>query len=322
MAKADHVGHSEETAVKQAQVRIILHEHMRQVQHGIMAYYDRKGYPYHPEYLYWDLHAGPGINVDGAPGSPLIALETAALLGLPLEAGLFERNPETGGQLWTAVAESCRQWPSFRGHWRVIVGDHNTTVPERLAAVPQTLQARAYGLVYSDSNGEVVNVPLLRQIATTWQLKRLDFLLYIGANAQYKRARGPQRDDARFLQDDLAALGKPYVWIREPRTAWQWTFVLASSYARLNVPGWLGFHRLDSARGRDILWRLNWSKYEQRHLAAAIRQLPPERALPLLDLLERRERLEAGPPTCYRCRGIELDETGRCQYCVYVAAHA
>jgi hypothetical protein len=320
MPKADHVGHSEETAVKQAQLRIIQHEHMQQVQHGIMAYYAQKGYPYHPDYLYWDLHAGPGLDADGMPGSPLIALETAALLGLSVDAGCFERNPATADRLQAVVTEACARWPAFRGACRVIVGDHNVTVPQVLAQVPQAVRARAYGLVYSDSNGEVINVPLLRQIAAPWQLQRLDFLLYVGANAQYKRVRGLQPANARFLQDDLTALGKPYVWIREPRTAWQWTFVLASSYDRLRVPGWLGFHRLDSQRGREILWRLNWSKYERRDLVAAVRRLPPERALPLLDFLDRRTQPAAGPPTCYRCGGIELDENGRCQYCVYVAA--
>lgn len=272
-------GHSPDSKLKMAHFDEILRAHMAYAWLGVIGKYRSQGWRHHPRYLFWDLNAGPGRYVDGARGSPLRALEAAAELGVALEAGLFECDPATVNRLRGVLGEA-------RTHWtadpicRVVPGDHHATVPDVLSRLGEHVTERAYGLVYSDSNGERVDVALLRQIAEPWVLQRLDFLVYVSATA-YKRRRGANLKEVGYLADDLVALGKPYVWIREPRGQWQWTFVLASATDRLSVPPAVGFHRLDSPEGHSILDYLNISRRERRERTPA--PVPSAPPAPLLD---------------------------------------
>jgi hypothetical protein len=259
-------GQSAETRVKQEQLREILGYHMAGTWDGVLSKYRRELWAHHPRYLAWDLYAGPGRYQDGSIGSPLILLEEAGTRGVDIDAGFFERDPETARRLRGVLAEARTHWPLLAGQFHVIVGDHTEMVPQTLARLPERVRHPAFGLVYSDSNGEALNVGLLQQISKPWVLQRLDFLGYISATA-YKRRRGASLDGAGYLLDDLKALGKSCIWIREPRGQWQWTFVIASAWDKLPVPKRLGFHRSESPKGREILDYLNLSERERGAVA-------------------------------------------------------
>lgn len=255
-------GHGPSSEVKQEHFRVIVGYHMAGTYGGVMQKYRREGWKHHPFYLYWDLHAGPGRYADGRLGSPLIVLEEAAARYVPIQAGLFERDPETAQRLRGVLGEARTHYPDLAGRFHVIVGDHSDLVPEVLDALDQHVTGRAFGLVYADPNGQALPLAVLQQLAQPAQLDRLDFLAYVSAT-NYKRRLGANCADARYLEDELRALGKPHIWIREPMAQHQWTFAICSAWAKLPVPKRLGFHRLDSPEGRAVMDRLNLSQKQR-----------------------------------------------------------
>lgn len=214
-----------------------------------------------PPYLYADLYAGPGhLEFGGRQflGSPLIVAETAARVGLPVEALLFEKEATTAVRLTAAVGE----WPAARvlhGRCEAEFGawlDLNGRQPTR------------YGLVYSDPIRDEIPHALLRKAATL--LPKVDLLSYVSAT-QYKRRRGVDPTRA-LLAEHVAVVPKKVVLIREPIGAWQWTFVLWSNW--VDFPEWRrrGFYRLDSRDGTRVLDRLTLTDKERR--ASANVELP------------------------------------------------
>jgi three-Cys-motif partner protein len=212
----------------------------------------------YPRYAYIDLHAGPGRDVDGNAGSPVIAAEELRMAGVCADLYLCERDARTVQRLTSCMAaEYSPDINSF-----VLEGDHAQSW-RRISAEYGGQRPPVYGMIYADSNGQPLPVDVLRSLLSVPRFRCVDVLLHINANGAYKRARHLHPD--RFLADDLAAIGQGYAWIREPRTDWQWTFVIWSRWPRFPKFGGDGFHDLSKADGQAILDRPNLSQRERRH---------------------------------------------------------
>lgn len=219
---------------------------------------DSKGRPGDPPYLYMDLHAGPGRLVDDCgrqfDGSPVIALTALQESGLPYETWHFEKNPAVAKEL-ADLLHAARQANTRVCNVEFEVGVRwwlERTLPHKFR----------YGQVYSDPIGDPIPVDALNLVAE--HSPRVDFLAYVAANNQYKRANGSGHGHGRRLADDIAAVRKERVLIREPAGAEQYTFILFTNWTVF--PEWKrrGFYELrSSGRGRDILDDLNLTKRER-----------------------------------------------------------
>lgn len=238
-------GMSDYTEIKQRVFEVAVRAHMGSVKSIVRRYRT------YARYLYVDLNAGPGFDRSGKEGSPAIVLRVAAELELPIDAWLCERDP----------AELLRLRARFGNleGVRILDGDHHETF-ERIVAAYRRMNA-VYGLVYADSNGDLLPVEPLAGL-TCGSLSHVDILAHINANGGYKRTRHLHAD--RYLADDLDRLGKKYLWVRREEEAWQWTFVIASNWAGFPRFGAQGIVPVESESGGAILDRINFSRNERR----------------------------------------------------------
>jgi hypothetical protein len=233
---------SADTEEKERHFRGILRMHL-QICKGILT--RNPGYP--RSYLYADLHSGPGpLSYAGKPfdGSPLVFRSAAADLGIEtFEALFFEQDPLTASALHTVISDIGR----------VVAEPCEQGMVEWLNRSKE--QPYRYGLVYSDPIAKPIPVELLNQVGQ--RLPRVDILSYTSGTA-YKRV-GKMR-----LSEDIAAIPKQYQLIRDPHGAWQWTFILWSNWP--DFPEWrkIGFYRVDSERGKQILDELDLTRDELR----------------------------------------------------------
>jgi hypothetical protein len=195
-------------------------------------------------YLFVDLHGGPGnLEYKGRtfPGSPLIAREELAEACLTCETLHFEcaaRDAELLGQ-------ALRGWPEAR----IYQSRFEQGIVPWLDG--NGYQRFRYGLVYSDPIKDPIPVETFNLIAE--RLPRVDLLAYVSATNQYKRANANGAGHGRRLADDVQAINKRRVLLREPRRAEHYTFILWSNWDGLFDWKRAGFHRLDSGRGQEIL---------------------------------------------------------------------
>lgn len=220
----------------------------------------RLGRPGDPPYVFIDLHAGPGRLRDDAgaafPGSPLIAADALAASGMPHETWHFERDPDVAAELSAALD------PSVYPDATVC----NVDFGEGVARWLSFTHPHAYrnGLIYADPiglDGSTGPVPIDVFNAVAAHSPRVDLLAYVAANNHYKRVQRGRR-----LADDIAAVRKRKVLIREPDGAEQYTFILWTNWDR--VPEWhkSGFYDLATLRGQQILGDLNFTAKERREL--------------------------------------------------------
>lgn len=239
---------SAETEIKERHFRGLLSINVR-ASKGIR---DKWGRPTDPPYLYIDLHGGPGnLEYKGHKflGSPLIALEVLAASGLPYQTAHFEHHPEVAAELAEAIGN--------RSEATVYAEPFEGGLSSRLAAAP--VHRYRNGLAYSDPIEDPIPVDTFNLIAA--KFPRVDLLAYVAANSQYKRANGAGVGHGRRLADDVAAINKDVILVREPRGAHQWTFIL---WTNLELRDWKaqGFHRLDTEPGRRLLKRMDCTARE------------------------------------------------------------
>jgi hypothetical protein len=216
----------------------------------------RHGRPTDAPYVFVDLHGGPGnLSYDGGPefpGSPLIAIELLLASDLPFETIHFEKDADTAVDLQGAIASTG--------------SPHSTVRPERFeSGMRRWLQETGpeqyrNGLIYSDPIGEPIPVDTFNEVARC--KPRVDLLAYISATNQYKRPNGSGYGHGRRPADDILAVRKKHVLIREAARAEQYTFILWTNWT--DFPKWTarGFHDITSAPGRRILDTLNLTKTE------------------------------------------------------------
>lgn len=228
---------SAETRQKERDFRGVLNMHIRMAK-SIIARYAA------PPYLYVDMHAGPGQLEDELgpfDGSPLIFAHLANEHDLPHLAWHFDESEVIATQLLATLGPE-----SFVGAVRCEDG-----LPVLVDRISQP--TRRYGLIYADPIGKEIPVDALNTAAD--RLPRVDLMAYVSGTA-YKRRRNGR------LFTDVSAIRKKHALVREPQTAWQWTFVLWTNWA--DFPEWRkrGFYRADSTQGRRILDELNYTRQE------------------------------------------------------------
>jgi hypothetical protein len=208
-------------------------------------------------YGFTDLHGGPGwLDYEGRvfPGSPLIAIDRLSASGMPFQTWHFEKNFDTAARLGEAVAASGSSTS------RVIPRPHEEGFPGLLQRTGY--QRNRYGVVYSDPQKEPIPVGMLNLACSHWP--RTDLIAYVSATNQYKRANANGNGHGRRLEDDVRAVRKKHVLVREPARAEQYTFFIFTDWTKFPVWENAGFHRLDSDRGRQIMLTLNY-KISEAH---------------------------------------------------------
>lgn len=259
-------GWSEQTAVKQAQLRRFLRAHF-QIVRAIWRKYGKLAYP---EYVYVDTNAGSGMDSEGEKGSPLIFLDEAVRAQIPFRTFFFEYDAARFAELEERVQE-WNDGPTSRaaqGWTQCVPGDHmKTLLPALLGAEYACLSdQRLYGLVYADPNGHVdLPVDPLTELFTHPQFAFLDVLLRVPANS-YKRGGLHRREGARQYSTDLVKIGKKVVIVQEPLGQWQWTFAILTNWDSFPSFQGMGFRRLDSPAGQRIMERLCMTKEELEEL--------------------------------------------------------
>lgn len=239
---------SAETEIKERHFRGLLGGIHVPVCQRIRAKYGRGN---DPAYMYVDLHGGPGMleyNGRHFPGSPLIAHEVLVRSGLPYIAVHYEHNPVVADELRGAVGDrgDVRPEPFEEGTRRSLTG--------------RPVQKYRHGLVYSDPIDTPIPVDTFNLFAE--KFPRVDLLAYVAANDQYKRANANGYGHGRRLEDDVRAVNKKTVLIREPHGAHQWTFILWTNWTEIKDWRAQGFHRLDSPAGKRAMDKMNYTAEE------------------------------------------------------------
>lgn len=267
----DGYGFGEFTDLKQEQFRGFVDYHL-QISQGIIsknpAWLDRN-------YWYFDLNAGPGIYTPGIRqipmfsacepcdalrdysaqviGSPITFIDRAESKKVPYVARFIEIIPRWSESLCRALANITVS----SGKYTVERGDHDIILPGHFQHPQERL-----GLVYSDESGRVPPFELLGKMMSHHCNSRLDLLVYVAA-ANTKRDGKGQR-----ILDYLSLIDKKHWIIREPCGKHQWSFLFGTNWA--NFPAWekRGFYSLESAKGQEIMRRLNSTAKELEYGAA------------------------------------------------------
>jgi hypothetical protein len=255
---------SAETESKERDFQGIIDMHVK-ITRGILQ---RRGIT--RPYLYVDLYAGPNDLRFGEReflGSPGLACDALRKYGVHYKAAFFEREALVAQRLGEALVAQRLGESLVRRYgetWRhlVHIGDCRDVLPAVLAGRPR--DPAQFGLIYADPIHDEIPHALLNKAAATYP--HVDLMSYFSATQYKRRRRGDERRNGHSIKplvsSHIAAVRKKYVLIREPRTAWQFSFALWTNWEKF--PAWerAGFYRLDSTRGQAILDKLDLTEDE------------------------------------------------------------
>lgn len=231
------------TPTKDAHFREILRTHLR-IAKSIIRRYSWAN----PKYHYWDLNAGPGIDFNQRVGSPLEFISQANEQEIDYQAWFFERERKTAERLMGFVGDNAH----------VMTGDHNILLPPMMTKSPNM-----FGLIYCDPSGNVPSFDLLGQFSQRYRL--VDILIYI-SSANIKRGlMSSMNIRTKRLSEYMGLINKKFWIVRQPQDKHQWTFLLATNWTDFPVFESIGFHRMDSAIGKEIMHRLNTTNKERKN---------------------------------------------------------
>lgn len=245
------VGFSEVTAIKQKHFREIVRTSLT-VTKAILA---KRKLP--PNFYYTDLNAGPGF-VEKVGGSPVIFCGIAKNFPRLRKYALLCEMHEENARILRDVMSQYKDRADFR--IKVLEGDHTIELGRELDAMG-TESLWRYGLVYNDPSGGLPSFELLQRYAR--HFPPMDILIHCSATncKRFRKAKHVARVDRR-LDEYLAQIGKKFWFVREPYYRHQWTFLLGTNWDAFPRFHKIGFHRVDSDRGRDILKKLCLTKEE------------------------------------------------------------
>ena len=236
---------SASTPIKDAHFREILKAHL-----PIVKAIQKKSEWANRYYHYWDLNAGPGIDINGRVCSPLEFVAQAEWLNLNYHAWFIEWDKTSSEMLANFQNEHCE----------VICGDHNRILPELISSIPWHKAKTIFGLLYSDQSGNMPPFELLGLFSQ--QFKYADILVYV-SSANIKRGLKAKPGKKR-LTELMATVNKKYWIVRQPMDKHQWTFLIGSNWDNFPVFEHLGFYRTDCEKGREIMHRLDTINEERK----------------------------------------------------------
>lgn len=244
------VGQSDYTAIKQRHFAAIIKTHL-QVAKGIMS---RNKYPnwIEPYYLYVDLYAGCGNNLDDVPGSPVIFFDQAKKVDVNGYAVFVEENEYSAELLEDKIKniKTC--------NYKLITDDNANIVKQMVENPPDK---KCLGLAYLDPNG-IPNFNAIKELSHLKQYDKFDFLINCPATAIKRSLGNGFCDDSNRLISELVGINKNYWIIREPIGRWQWTFLIGTNWESFPKFKNLGFHPLSSNKGREIVMHLSYTAKE------------------------------------------------------------
>jgi len=228
----------------------------------------------HPVYQYFDMTSGPGvIEMENGglvkPGSPIIFLQKAYTAGLCFHARFIEKDYETARRLDRniCVQRMASGKTEDSSVCQIVCEDFLTALPRLTILAHHALQPQEkyIGLIYCDTNGTVPPFALIRNAVRQRTFYSVDVLLYLSAT-NLKRVRRSVTDRAvADLQTELALLGKRKLFVRKPRGAHQWIFVLATNWENCPEFTTMGFRDVQTEEGQRVLSEVCFT-YEERAL--------------------------------------------------------
>lgn len=243
MASADY-RNSIYTPLKQERLRYLIDLNLKIVR-GVL-----KKHPWAIQnYLYIDLHSGPGKDPEGEAGSPLIMLQVARELSMPCQAWLYEQDPDNAATLESLVSPYRNPITSID----VRACDHKTLE----ARLPGIAQKGQYGIVYADPSNATLPVHLLECVAAAYP--RLDIVINL-ACASYKRTC--KYDSYESLIHVLRKFNKELWFVTSPLHKHQWTVMLGTNWNE--YPEVKGFYSIYKRTGREILETVGFTKSQRQ----------------------------------------------------------
>lgn len=216
-------------------------------------------------YHYIDTNAAKGrYEHEGVllTGSPLRALSAIRAAHLQFRACLIDKSSQFTNELQGHVKQFCAQRPEDWMAIDIYTGDNTELARRWCSAIHNRygpsgwLDPAPYGLLFNDPNG-MPDFPLLTELSSLTQLRRIDFLLYASATL-IKRVHTVWKSKGhRSLCEHLDLMSKDIWLIREPVGHQQWTFLLGTNFESIRDWKRGGFYRIDSAEGQVVLERLN-----------------------------------------------------------------
>jgi len=259
MPKTGSVGHSDITPTKQRHLKEILDTHIRIVKAIQKKWSEHKWAE--SEYAYFDIYAGPG-RINGDFGSPIIFIDLAKKYKIPYQATLIENNKDTYQMLESAIVQ--RYGEGLPKH--ILSFGDNEEILKRFINNPPFL--KQFGLLYADPNG-CPNFESIAKISNIKQYEKMDILINCPAAAQKRALKIPKcTNHTQNLSEELLKINKNYWIIREPYGSWQWSFLIGTNWDSFPEFSHLGFYRLSSDRGREILTKLTHTARELEILDA------------------------------------------------------
>ena len=256
MPIVDGIGFGECTEIKIQHLSKIIGMHLAITQAVLNKYPDL----YYPHYRYVDLTAGKGFTPDGNRGSPLVFLEQAESdrFQVSCQADFVECEAKNIQELKVAVEQQVSQLSARKSKLTF----HPKRYQDAIRNLFPIVNVKELGLAFVDPSGEPPDFEALRYLAG--MRPKMEILAYL-SSTNIKRLF--QYTD-RKLSDYIGLVDKRYWLIRKP-IAWdhfKWTFLLGSNSNLFKDYKAVDFFRLDSARGQEILERLNLTERERVEL--------------------------------------------------------
>jgi hypothetical protein len=231
-------------------------------------------------YSYFDFFAGPGLyeitdsaELTGEYGSPVRAFRVlreifvdqagAAANGEPLRVRAILHDPEQ----WCRL-RSCLQ--SLEMHGTIVGGlTCDRAVADLIGRWHEMTGSspwKALGLAFFDPNGQPPWASI-REFASAKIFNRIDLLINVNSTVVKRLRRSPVHGESLTPTQQLVSLGKDDVYLWEPSPGDIHQFALAyctngpfSEFRRL------GFHFINSEKGRRIADRIDLTEQERKTL--------------------------------------------------------
>ncbi len=248
-------GESEETPVKQSQFRAFLNIQMMAAKSVMRTQKWCNG----DYYQYFDLYSGCGRWGANQKGSPLLFLDAIEQHDLPFRAVFIDKEAINIEQLKDEI-------PNYQRTFCTVLAEDN-----KLAMRPYLKVEKGkprMGLIYADPNG-LVCWDILAWMSHMKRYERTDLLVYFSANRGLKLHRRSNPTKYEYLTEYLEQIDKSEWVIRQPRTNFEWLFLYGTQWH--DKPTWekAGWYDLNSKRGREILFKCNFTIQERDELRQA-----------------------------------------------------
>lgn len=256
MPKDNGIGHSNATRPKQDGFTKIIEQHLIVVDQIFRKY----GYSKEQRnYIYIDATAGTGKDKDEHGvfnGSPLIFLDMLNKRKTCFEPDIHFIDVNKESQL----LELEKNLMVYTHKREIHAGEYQKIIPMILKE-----KQKYFGLVYLDENG-IPDLDFISELTKNENLKKIDVLFNYPATAK-KRNDGVQRkkkDVVDFITMHQK-INKTKWFVREPVGKWQWSFLFGCNTPNFKLTKALGFHDIESTKGKEILYRLNYTKSQYKN---------------------------------------------------------